>query len=294
MNERTIPTYRYARVTRQLPCVICGHDHWCLISRTGDRAVCCRIASAEPAPHYDGWYHEIAVRDRQLPATIKRCTRVPHAHAVMDFSDALVVYERAFTPAARHHAADTLGLKVEVFGPYRIGYHAESDALALPAMQLDDPAICGIRFRSLKPTGRKWWTAPGSTGCLLLPTRAPRDGEPVLLTEGPSDALAATQVGLHALARWSCALDQRQLNSVDAYLKQLPDPVVVVVGDNDERGTGQRGADGAAAAICRQVPSARVQRVNPPSHIKDLREWVKAGATAQDVLASAKEVARGV
>jgi hypothetical protein len=115
----------------------------------------------------------------------------------------------------------------------------------------------------------------------------------MLLTEGPSDALAATQVGLHALARWSCTLDQRHLGTVELYLRQLLCPEVMVVGDNDARGTGERGADAAAAAIVDQVPDACVMRIQPPAAIKDLREWVRAGATAGDILGAAKEVARG-
>lgn len=286
-------SFKYSRVTRQLPCPVCGHDGWCLVSRTGDAAVCCRVESPREASAFSGWYHDIPVHKRHLPATIKQYARAAHAHPLKDFEGELATYERAFTAAARAHAAETLGLDASVFDAYRIGYHAESDALALPAMQLDDPVICGIRFRSLRPTGQKWWTAAGSTAGVLIPTRAPKDGEPLLLTEGPSDGLAATQVGLHAIARWSCTLDRRHLDTVELYLRQLSCPEVMVVGDNDAAGTGQRGADGAAAAIAKQVPDACVMRIQPPDGIKDLREWVRAGATAGDILGAAKEVARG-
>lgn len=286
--------YLFRRVTRQLPCPVCGHDHWCLISSWGDRCVCCRVEGADRAPAFDGWYHAIPPRSRPRLDEIARCTRAALPHEVNDFGDLLDRHMEAFVDAQRERAAALLGLEACAFDPYPVGINAAADALAIPALQLSSPMVIGIRYRALgrRTGGAKWWTERGSTAGLLLPRAAPEDGQHVLVCEGPSDTFAASQIGFHAVGRWSCGLDERQLETFASHLASCSAPTIVVVGDNDgDRATGKRGADAAAAAISARLPGVVVRRIQPPPQFKDIRAWVvDGGATSSDVI-SAEEVA---
>jgi|LauGreDrversion4_2_1035121.scaffolds.fasta_scaffold16193_4 hypothetical protein len=288
--------YEFRRVTRQLPCPICAHDHWCLVAGWGDRAICCRTESETRIPSFDGWLHHIPPRNRAQPETIARLTRTAQPHAVRDFSDLLDRHIEAFDDAQRQRAAELLGLDACAFDPYAIGLDTKADALAIPALQLSVPTVIGIRYRALtrRTCGAKWWTERGSTAGLLLPRAAPDDRQIVAVCEGPSDTFAASQLGLHALGRWSCGLDERQLETLASHLAPSACPTLLVVGDNDgERATGQRGADAAARAIIERLPELRVLRVQPPPEHKDLRNWLVNGkASDADVISAAKEVAR--
>lgn len=295
MSEPTYTTYKYLRVTRDLPCQICGKDGWCLISRFGDRAACCRVKSSQPAPQFDGWFHDLRPGQRHLPAVIAQKARTACAHATKDFTDMMAGYVADFDRSSRARAADVLGLSPDVFDKYYVGFKKDSHALVFPSMQLRTPLFIGIRYRSIIPGATlKWWTERGTTACPMLPLQAPVEGEPIVVSEGPSDALAAASIGMHAIARWSCFLDERQSETVRDHLSQLNAPTVIVVGDNDERGTGHRGADSAAVSILKYSPHAVVRRVQPPDGVKDLRAWVHQGATAKDVISAAREVAHAI
>lgn len=287
--------HKYARVTRELPCAICGRSGWCMISRRGDVAVCCRVESPRPATQFNGWFHELPPRKRELPEVIAKRARVAHMHPVKDFTDLLMGYIADFDGESRRRAADALGLSAQVFEKYPIGFNRQANALVLPAMQAQDPVFCGVRYRALDPKSRtKWWTEAGTTAGPLLPLDAPTEGTPVFVSEGPSDALAAAQLELHAIARWSCFLDERQRDTVASYLAQLNAPQVIVAGDNDASGVGQRGADSAAISILQFSPHARVMRLQPPPEHKDVRAWVLAGATKKDLVSAAQEVSHAI
>lgn len=292
MNCRlSAPSFKYLRVSLDCRCPICGRPDWCLISRFGDTVICCRAESDTPRPQFSGWLHQVPPRDRLAPELIRTRATAFRPHDVQDFGSELESLAKDFDGTARNHAAAALNLHPEAFEPYRLGFDRANDALAVPAMQAADPLVIGIRFRRLNPNGRmKWWSRIGSTAGLLLPLHAPDETRPIVLAEGPSDTLAAAQLDLHAIGRWSCALDDRQLKTLQAHLACVPHPEIIVAGDNDESGAGKRGADGAAAAIIRQMPDACVRRVQPPARIKDLRQWVIEGCSAGDVIDSAKEV----
>jgi hypothetical protein len=217
-------------------------------------------------------------------------------HEIRDFGELHRQLIAQFDEGQRERAAAALGLDPCVFDLYPIGFDATLDALAFPAMQATTPRIIGIRYRRILPsTGSSKWTCqPESTAGLLLPSTPPLAREPIFLLEGPSDTLAAAQIGLYAIGRWSCSLDSRQASTLKAHLSGVERPTVIVIGDNDARLTGERGADAAANIVSEVLPEAMVLRAQPPEGIKDIRDWVTAGgACAEDVLDAAKEVRRG-
>ncbi len=281
------------RVTRRLPCPICNHDHWCMISAFGDRCVCCRVPSKRLAPAFEGWFHRIPPLQRPVPADSQRHGRPANQHEVRDFGSLLSHHIGRFTPALRQRAAEALGLDASVFDTYPIGFNTACNAIAIPAMQLGSPEFVGIRYRRLEPRpgAMKWTCETGSTAGLLLPRATPPEDQPIFLLEGPSDTLAASSIGLHAVGRWSCGLDARQAGTLKLHAAALRDPTVVVVGDNDgTRATGARGADNAARMVVQFIPDARVVRIQPPPDIKDMRAWVLRGAGADEVIGQVLEV----
>lgn len=212
-----------------------------------------------------------------------------------DFTEPHQLLVSRFGEPQRQRVAAALGLDVSSLEPYPLGFDQKLDALAIPAMQLDPPTIVGIRYRRIntRPEGLKWSCEPGSTAGLLLPCTAPTSTEPIVVCERPSDTFAANQIGLHAVGRWSCGLDARQAATLASHVAAIAHPTILVIGDNDDGLTGKRGADAAAELLARTLPSGVLQRVQPPDGIKDLREWVKNGATAAEVLAAGTEVRRG-
>jgi hypothetical protein len=287
--------HHWRRVSATVRCPACGHPDWCMVSPFGDKCICCRLESKSPAPLFDGWHHCVPPRQRRLPSEIVRNTRGTTPHALTDFTGVLQACIDAFDLEQRQRAAEALGLRSDVFDSFPIGYRSEHDALAIPALQPGSPSAVGLRYRKIapRPGALKWLCEPHSTAGLLLPNRNPSPGEFILVCEGPSDTLAATQLGLHAVGRWSCGIDLRQLETLKAHASDIPRPTIVVVGDNDgERRTGERAADGVAELVSAAIPTAAVLRLQPPASHKDLREWVVAGASREALLAGTREVRR--
>lgn len=268
-----------------------------MISGRSDIAVCCREESDRFVDNFDGWQHWIAPADRHRPGALAANLRRHTVPVLRDFAGEFEVYQRMFSGPARSLAAQALGLNPEVFDDFALGFDPASGAVGFPAMQLKPPFIVGVRFRRLAPVAGqpKWWSTPGTTGAVLLPLNVDAV-DALVLTEGPSDCLAAAQAGVRALGRWSCRLDALQANAVADYAAAVGAKRVLVYGDNDDladptKVVGKRGAEIATEALRQTAQGIEVVHRQPPAGVKDLREWVQAGATACDILGGGKGVA---
>jgi len=126
--------------------------------------------------------------------------------------------------------------------------------------------FAGMRLRS--DEGEKW-ALRGSRQGVFIP-----DGEPAgetLVVEGPTDAAAAVSLGFWAIGRPSCTGGVRE---IAALCRRRGVKRLSVMADND--GPGIAGA----RAFCGQVGLPARLVVLPA---KDLREWVRNGATRQAV-----------
>lgn len=124
--------------------------------------------------------------------------------------------------------------------------------------------IIGIRLRA--DTGKKW-AVTGSRQGLFLPLAWPESTQVALVTEGPTDTAAALSIGFQAIGRPSCIGCETMVAEI---CKRLAVRRVVIVADNDV--PGRTGAQGLANFL--KIPW---KIIIPPT--KDLREWVKSGAT---------------
>ncbi|MDB5325940.1 MAG: hypothetical protein JWM57_1509, partial [Phycisphaerales bacterium] len=112
----------------------------------------------------------------------------------------------------------------------------------------------------------------GSRLGLFLPATITNDNNPptppdvLIITEGESDAAAALDLGLAAVARPGCASCGALASR---YVDDLRPGRVVIVADADE--PGQRGAETLARCVATYGIPCRV--LTPPEGAKDLREW---------------------
>lgn len=261
MNQLNLRS-SWIRVTRRHPCPICHHADWCGISANGLIACCMRVDSGRPARN-GGSIHRLS--EGVAPATL-RPIRPAIVARPLDAARLLACWRQG-TDAGRVDAhAAVLGVAPAALRRLGIAWARRPRAWAFP-MRDEREAIVGIRLRA--EGGRKW-AVSGSHSGLFIPTRL-SGAEPLLICEGPTDTAAALTLGFDAIGRPSC---EGNLETVVGWLCDRPYPEVVILADNDA--PGLRGARKLAAVLrhpCRMVV--------PPC--KDIREWVRLGATRADV-----------
>lgn len=100
---------------------------------------------------------------------------------------------------------------------------------------------------------------------------------PILVVEGATDVLAATDLGFVSIGRPS-AMGGLKI------LRQMPltGRTVWIIGENDA-GAGKEGMDKTFYALRDNVRT--LVRVTPPATVKDLRAWVGQGLTREELIA---------
>lgn len=148
-----------------------------------------------------------------------------------------------------------------------------------------DGRVTGISLRPM--WGRKFtWT--GSGGGLHIPTGFEPGGRGILC-EGPSDTAAALDLGLNAFGRSSCASD---VEEVIRFIRAHELTQLIIFSQRDDAhyradGSAYYPAQDGAEDLARQArlfaPDVRI--IMPPEHEgdKDVRDWLRRGATATDI-----------
>jgi hypothetical protein len=266
------------RVTRARPCPVCGRPDWCLYSGPAsdpEAVICPRTESGKRAGEA-GWLHVLRdERDRGMRST--RTRHVPLRPAAAggageaDLATLAQACAEALHPLSLRLAllARQLGVTEGSLRRLGVGWSAQHRAWTFP-MRDAAGEVRGIRLRGLD--GRKWSIKGGREG-LFLPDDLDASGR-LLVCEGPTDTAAALDMGCAAVGRPSCT------GGVDLLLRLVRDrrpAEVAVVADGDL--PGQRGATALATVLAGYVRLVRL--ITPPE--KDLREWLRAGATAADL-----------
>lgn len=223
--------------------------------------------------HGVGYYHKLCldaplVRRYVAPPPARRETPAPAA----DY-EAMFRRWQAKTPV---EAIDALGYELGVsrqaLQRLDAAYCREKQAWAFP-MHDDRRTILGVRLRY--PNGEKRAITGSHAGAFL-----PRglESKPLLMIcEGPTDTAAALMIGFNAIGRPSCS---GATNIISDILQNGRRREVVIMADAD--GPGLVGAKMLADRIlglCAAPP-----RVITPTPHKDLRDWVRAGATYDTVM----------
>lgn len=256
-------TFDGERARRGFPCPVCEHLHrnpsWCLVDKARGLVICPRVASARRCGDA-GWLHRMdggSVTGVEVRAKPKE---VPH----VDFSD------RWYRACKRTTAQDVTDLskRLGLTEPYvrTVPMGREGRAWVFPMTDGED--VVGLKVRT--EDGLKV-CAKGSRLGVIVPFSFQPDAPELWVTEGESDLMAAAgALRLNAIARPGCTSCTRIISRMAAGRH------LIVLADNDAPGL-----DGAARLVkaCSSAMSATV--LAPPA--KDVRDWVKRGATAADV-----------
>lgn len=281
MSHHTDYSGEWLRVSKAEPCAICGKPDWCGVAADGQVAICMRTASAHPAAN-GGHVHRLRERDEPLPLRRVRTIRV--APAPTDLGHLARQYQAALSLDRLDALARQLGLHADALRAVGVGWISADEVRAMGIEWAKDvfafPMFAGnacVGFRVRDPrTGKKWHLDRTKAGLFLVPNENAKPS-PMFIVEGATDTCAAWQIGLRVVGRPACEGGTKLVARVAHGLD------VVVVADFDSHGAGRRGAEALASALLPTVRTLRV--IEPPVGLKDLREWVRRGATRADVLA---------
>lgn len=161
-----------------------------------------------------------------------------------------------------------------------LGSMREGDAWVTPERNAEGE----VTGYSIRPDAGKKTSRKGSTRGLTLtwplpPYAGSTPEDPVFIVEGASDAAAGVGIGLDIIGRPGAHGGKPLLAAL------LKDLHVCIIAENDA-GAGHRGAVGTADALVEVCASVRI--ISPPKERKDLRAWVAAGATRDDVIEAAR------
>ncbi len=258
----------WIRVTRRQPCPICTRPDWCSLSEDGRVAVCMRVESDKPCKS-GGWYHNLTEPVTVRPAPKPKVKPV----ATEDFARLAVEYAEQLTNTLI--PAKMLGVSVRSLERLQMGWNGKGYTFP---MRDGRERVIGIRVRGNK--GK--WSVPGSHNGLFWPEGVYRGNDsPLMICEGPTDCAALLDLGFAAIGRPSCT------GGVEHIVEFLQGRrrEVVIVADHDELkrrpdgSTFRPGQEGAARLAQEIKPLVRtVKGIKPPYH-KDVRDWVRAGAT---------------
>lgn len=289
LNESYRGRDGWQRVNRENPCPICEHPDWCTRSADGAVACCMRVESATRL-HNGGYLHRLRDRDdrerhrhgvmRALTDFARRSSksRTPPVRIKSQAPDLGALAGRcatAVSTSALATFARELGVSLSSLRRLGVGWSAAHSAWTFP-MRDADGRVTGIRLRF--PDGSKLSVCGGREG-LFIPDGTPGPGSPwpdgaqLYVAEGASDCAALLTLGLYAVGRPSCSGGTRFI------LELARGRPVVVIADADP--PGQRGANALGEVLKLQSPEVRI--IRPPEGIKDVREWVRRGATRAEV-----------
>ena len=270
----------FIRATASDPCPICGHDAWCSITDDGELCICMRESDGSLKPTRNGgWLHRLADGPHQRTADTTILVRPPD----VDRMTALHRRQRAWFRGTmmRDLLRDSLRTTdtiAEALGQLGCGWELIPRPVWSWPLYDEHGRIIGLRYRR-RDTGDKYCERGSQLGICMPTVGLTAGNNLMLIAEGETDTAAALSLGFEAIGTPGAG----QAIPIVAALAQGRD--VVIVQDNDVAGSG----GGSRLALALSVRCSSVRRIRPPSGLKDLRAWVEAGATREDLLAAIQD-----
>lgn len=244
----------FERVSRARPCPVCKKPDWCRVFADG-WVECMRLQSDRPAKS-GGWMHRVGdAPSRYIPT--------PPRIAVADI-DATRIYRLWDAHTSQMQLEDLggrLGLSIMALAGVGAAWSPPHAAWAFP-MYDGYEEIVGIRLRA--NDGRKWAVRGSKQGIFTGHVRAQKT---LFVCEGPTDTVAAVELGLFAVGRPNCCCGGPEIK---IYARRHGVSRVVIISDNDKPGLD--GARKVGSEL--KLPFAVYV---PPA--KDVREFVQLGGT---------------
>lgn len=256
------------RVTKQNPCPVCGKPDWCLIAEDGSAAICQRIEEGSTKRCGDaGWLHVLSNGHNRhnRHSYKKRLVTVPLKKPSTDFEQLSRQYQHQLTDDRLIWLSAKLGLSIHSLKGLRVGW--DGVAYTFPMSNAENLVI-GIRKRF--PDGPKV-SATGSMNGLFIPTDLLPTDDSLFICEGPTDTAAALDLGFDAIGRPNCN------SKVEMTAEIAKERDVVVIGDNDD--VGRAGVERLSDMLVLYCKDVKI--IYPPKGIKDLRDWLSIGLTAE-------------
>ena len=266
-----IPTETtWLRVSRELPCPVCGKFDWCLVAADKSAVICPRTESPKRCGEA-GYLHRLT--DSPRPRGPRRVV-LPIRTASPDLTALAMQYQHAATIDRLHDFAASLHVNTNSMIAFGVGWATGYAAWSFPMTDPMTGKVIGIRLR--RPDGPKFSVAGGKEA-LFMPDTITSADDVLMALEGGTDALAAHSIGFcNAVGRPSCTGGTAHLV---ALVRARKPARVVIVCDNDEPGI--RGADSLARVLVLHHRNVRV--ITPPAGVKDMRDWIATGAARADV-----------
>lgn len=269
----------WIRVSKSLACPVCGHTDWCLIAEDGSAAICPRIESDKRCGDA-GWLHRLTDQPGDVWRRKPRSVSLDAGQKVRA-EDIEALSRQLQAEAGKCGAIDRLAagldLSVESLIRFSVGWSISDRYSAWPMFD-HRRWIVGINRRFADGSKK---VMPGHRAGLYVPADLPDDMSRIegllLVCEGATDAVAALDLGLWSVGRFSCTHGAKLLVKL---VERVKPARLVLVGDTDE--PGRRGVESLASVLLPYVRELRV--VYPPPPHKDLRAWKRAGATLPDVI----------
>lgn len=250
----------WTRVTKSKPCKICGKPDFCTYSDTF--YACMRIHDAPG--RFKGAKNGSSLYwiDPSRPMPERAPPKPPEPPPVHeDIGWLAATYARALN-GELSTLSESLG--VSPLALARLGMGWDGEAATFPMFDAERRCV-GVRRRF--PDGRKLSVAGGHEG-VFMPEGFP-EADDVLICEGPTDTAAALTLGFEAIGRPSCRGAVEITKALCAHVR------CVIVADADA--PGQSGAK----ALAEQLRGAKI--VTPPKKHKDMRGWLRAGVTRDEM-----------
>jgi hypothetical protein len=239
------------------------------VSEDGSAAICQRIQEGSVKKCGDAGYLHILI-DRpktQQKRSQRKFTVKLNDRPDRDFTALQQQYSHQITSQQVNSLSQQLGVSAQSLKRLRIGW--DGKAFAFPMSDSHGRTI-GIRRRF--PNGSKVSLKGSKTG-LFIPTGLDT-GKPLFVCEGATDTGAALDLGFDAIGRPNCN------SKIEMTAKAARGhSEIVIIGDADA--PGRAGAEKLADALTLHYPCVKI--IYPAENIKDLRDWLRAGLTSQEL-----------
>jgi len=216
-----------------------------------------------------GWLHKLADAAPN-PIKVIRPAK-PKPKLTIDQCVAMQVqFAAAAGDAYVTRFADELGVQAASLHRLGIGWCAKRACWTFP---MRDASAAIVGFRTRRADAKR--SIPGGRNGLFIPHFF-RASDPVCIAEGPTDTAAMLTLGFECIGRSHCTGNVPEIVELLRGYRGS----VWIMADGDEAGV--EGAIRLAEHL-----SQRVKILTPGQH-KDIRAWVKAGATREMVLSMAR------
>ncbi len=270
----------WIRCTRQHPCPICGRPDWCGMSADGAVCRCMRISEGAIKSYPDGGFlHRLKDSDSWKSRQYVRTVHVPMPPMQsVDMGAIAAQCVRDMRPERMAWLCGHLGVNEDSMKAFRVGWHRSHEAYSF-SMKDQDGKVVGIRLRL--PNGSKFSVRGGHEGVFIPEDFKQCRGEVWHICEGASDALALYSVGLHnVIGRPSCS---GGVGIICDMVREFRPGQCVIIADADA--PGMAGAERLLHELMLICLDCRL--IKPPNNTKDVRAWIIAGASADDIRTAA-------